>query len=131
MQLLNNRSFTINNTTHLHSLVKSLTLKPYIIFLTLLTLKPSLNTPQTHLLLQALFTMKIPKTASSTKKSSKKTPKVTQPKPLKVVRPSPLITAPPSSSSEPKQSNPLVLQSCMAVQNAKTQHPKEDHHPDH
>ena len=35
--------------------------------------------------------------------------KVTDPKPLIVVHPSPLITAPPSSSSEPKNSDPSSL----------------------
>ena len=43
--------------------------------------------------------MKSPKSSSS-KKHSNKTPKITQPKPLKVFHPSPLIAAPPSTSQE-------------------------------
>ena len=48
--------------------------------------------------------MKTPKTTSS-KKYSNKTPKSTQPKPLKVVHPSPLITAAPPTSKEPQSSD--------------------------
>ena len=50
--------------------------------------------------------MKTPKSASSSKKTNKKTPKVTTPKPLKVVDPSPMIIAPLSSSIELKKSDP-------------------------
>ena len=46
--------------------------------------------------------MKTPKTKKSTKKLSKKTPKTTEPKLLKVIHPSPLLNAPPSSSSSPR-----------------------------
>ena len=48
--------------------------------------------------------MKTSKSTSS-KKGNKRTPKSSQPKPLKVVNPSPLITAPPSTSKEPQNSN--------------------------
>ena len=50
--------------------------------------------------------MKTPKSSTSSKKVSKKTPKPTQPKPLKIVHPTLLIDAPPSSSTEPKTDTP-------------------------
>ena len=51
--------------------------------------------------------MKTPKTTSS-KKQNKRTPKFSQPKPLKVIHPSPLITAPPSTSKEPHSDTPSL-----------------------
>ena len=50
--------------------------------------------------------MKTPKSSTSSKKVSKKTPKPIQLKPLNVVHPSPLINAPPSSSTKPKTDTP-------------------------
>ena len=49
--------------------------------------------------------MKTPKTTKSTKESSKKTSKIIEPEPLKVIHRSPLINAPPSSSSSTKPSD--------------------------
>ena len=99
MQPFIDRPFIISITPHLH------VTPSHIITLTLPTLEPSISLIHSHFLFFTFtITMKTSKSTSS-KKANKRTPKSSQPKPLNVVHPSPLITAAPSNSKEPQNSD--------------------------
>ena len=99
MQPFINRPFIINITPHPHVTTS------HIITLTLPTLKSSISLIHSHFFFFTFtITMKTSKSTSS-KKANKRTAKSSQPKPLNVVHPSPLITAPPSTSKEPQNSD--------------------------